>query len=166
MTRKTLICLRAVCILSLTIIAGGPIAAQNTTRKGLKPIIRAPHTDAAATADTIYYPPIDSISLSGYEKAQTSSKETFFVTNHTRSSMTKACITLTYTDTHGAQLHRRSVDVDLDLPPGETRCATVKTWDAHKLWYYTGSQSRHRSDATPFDVSYKVDFYVIKNDAE
>lgn len=136
--------------------------AQNTTRKKLKLNPKALAVETNAGSDTIYYPPTDSISLYGYEKAQTSTKETFFVSNHSSNDISKIRIILTYSDLHGSLLHRHDVDVNLNLSAGETRFVSIKSWDPNKLWFYTGTQARHNAYSNPFDVSYKI-VYVIKN---
>lgn len=136
--------------------------AQNTTRKKLRLDPKALVVETTAASDTIYYPPSDSISLYGYEKTQTSTKESFFVNNRSSEDICKIRITLTYSDLHGALLHQRDVDINLDLAAGETRFTSIKSWDSNKLWFYTGTQARHNAYSTPFDVSYKI-VYVIKN---
>lgn len=136
--------------------------AQNTTRKKLRLDPKALALETTAAFDTVYNPPPDSISLYGYEKTQTSTKETFFVRNHSNEDISELRITLTYSDLHGALLHRRDVDINLDLAAGETRFTSIKSWDSNKLWFYTGTQARHNAYSTPFDVSYKI-VYVIKN---
>lgn len=146
----------ALLLISITAVA------QNTTRKKLKVDNKVLVSNTCAASDTIYFPPTDSISIYGFEKAQTSTKETFFVSNHSSLDISKLRITFTYSNTHGKLLNRRDVDIDVDLCAGETRFASTKSWDSDKLWYYLGTQARHNAYSTPFDVSYKI-VYIIKN---
>lgn len=148
-------------LLYLFILACVSAHAQNTTRKNLK-LDKEVFAMENADTDTIHFPPSDSISLSGYEKAHSSTKETFFVTNHSDRYVEKICVTLTYTDMHGSILHKRDLNLDLDLPAGETRHIAYKFWDPHKLWYYKGTQSKHNAYSSPFDVSYKI-VYAIRH---
>lgn len=138
-----------------------PAAAQNTTRKNLKTYPKALAKEKNLP-DTLHLPATDSIFLSGYEKAQSSTKETFFVTNNSSCDIEKIHVTLTYTDIRGSILHKRDIDLELDLSAGETRHVSQKFWDPHKLWYYVGTQSKPNAYSTPFDVSYKIAYAIKK----
>lgn len=103
---------------------------------------------------------IDQISFSGFDKPQSSSTETFFITNHTDRVMTGVTLYVDYRDTSGRQLHRRFLRLSCDIPPGETRQASVKSWDTQHSFHYEKSAPSRRPGA-PFSVIFDpVAFYL------
>lgn len=152
MTRHRLLTLLVIisiicCALSAT--------GQRTTRKRLKPtpeaITRNNHTSRFDTVATA----ADSaaIAFSGYEKTLSSNKESFFATNHTDSLITRLNIEITYLDMKGRQLDTRSVSLDTDFPPGETRRFDISAWDRQKVFYYHLSPTPRSAHATPYNVT-------------
>lgn len=100
------------------------------------------------------------VTMKGFSKRASDAKETFLLTNHTTSHISRVVLRLRYTDVHGALLHERTVAVDCDLPARSTRQAMVKTFDtAHVFYYYLGSKPRKQ--ATPFRVAFKLLRYDI-----
>lgn len=136
-----------------------PCAArrQNTIRKHLrleKPVVTKP-----AEFDTIRTLS-DSILLSGYEKAQSTSTENVFVTNHTPHYISGINITIEYVNKKDEQLHKRTQTVKCQLPPGQTRCLEFKAWDKQHLWYYKHTQARHNEYGSEFDVRIGINYYL------
>lgn len=131
--------------------------AQRAWRGHLKP--RAETAVAESVAATPMQP-ADSgaVSCSGFEKTLRSGIESFFVTNHTDSTLTRMHITLEYSDMGDRQLHRRSEAVAVDIPAGETRRVEIKSFDRQATFYYHLSAApRTRTTATPFKVRLTVD---------
>lgn len=142
---------RLLCGLMLASIGFVSADAQRTTRHKLK----------AATADALTLPAqrdtlftaADStaFTFNGYEKALRSSRESFFVTNNTDSLVDRLSLELLYMDMQGRMLDRRTVDIDLEVKPGETRKADIRSWDNQKvMYYYRSPRPRGGSQATPY----------------
>ncbi len=135
--------------------------SQNTTRRNLK-LKDASQASATRTlsADTIVPAP-GKLVFSGFEKAQQSTIETFFVTNHTDSLFDAIKVTINYFDRNDRQLHSRSEYIKIHLPARETRSVSVKSWDRQKLWYFSGSQARHNEYCNPFSVTISLDYATM-----
>lgn len=150
-------------LLSLVLIAAVAVmsvsAKRNvTTRKGLKTEYDFGVHEQEAAPDTIW-PQKGDFGVYGYEKAQSATSESFFVTNNTSTTVSALVVTITYYNTRGDLLHRRSAEkVACDIPPGETRKIDIRAWDKQKLWYYKHSQARHNAYSTPFDVKVQIDY--------
>ncbi len=153
----------------LILRAGGLMArtayAQTTTRHGLKP--KSDAVEAAATAsaliDTVANPAAHTVDINGYDKPLRSRRETFFVTNNGDRPTSSLAVTITYYDSSRRQLHRRHASLPLVIPVGETRQASLKSWDEQLSFYYLRSAVPSRADqATPYDVKISVDtiFYA------
>lgn len=108
-----------------------------------------------ARADTIVPAPADVI-LSGYDKPQRTTHETFFMTNGTPRHILRAVISISYFDTDSLLLHSRSVTVSTDIPAGETRSVSIPSWDRQQSFRYVGSR-RSRTPAIPYFVRQSVD---------
>lgn len=100
------------------------------------------------------------VTLKGYSKRASDSKESFFVTNNTSHRMSAVRLLLRYTTMSGELLTQRSVIVPVSLKPGETRLVSIKSFDVQRLfYYYAGPQPR--KSATPFQVAYRLTGYDI-----
>ena len=131
--------------------------AQRTTRSRLKAghksenSISKPEYDTVALAsDSLLFP------FSGYEKTLRSSKESFFVTNRSDSTVTRLSLDITYKDMKGRPLDTRSVDLDIDLPAGETRRIDLRSWDRQNVFYYHLSPVPRSTRATPYRVNIRL----------
>lgn len=153
----------------LILLAGGLMAltayAQTTTRHGLKPKNDAVEAVASASAliDTVANPAAHTVDINGYDKPLRSRRETFFVTNNGDRPTSSLAVTITYYDSSRRQLHRRHASLPLVIPVGETRQASLKSWDEQLSFYYLRSAVPSRADqATPYDVKISVDtiFYA------
>lgn len=103
---------------------------------------------------------ISQISFAGYDKPQSSSTESFFITNNTDRTMTGITMYVEYLTTDGRQLHKRFVRLVCDIPPGETRRADMSSWDTQKSFYYEKSASSRRG-GTPYTVIFDpISFYL------
>lgn len=153
----------------LILLAGGLMAltayAQTTTRHGLKP--KSDAVEAAATAsaliDTVANPAAHTVDINGYDKPLRSRRETFFVTNNGDRPTSSLAVTITYYDSSRRQLHSRHASLPLVIPVGETRQASLKSWDEQLSFYYLRSAVPSRAEqATPYDVKISVDtiFYA------
>ena len=153
----------------LILLAGGLMAltayAQTTTRHGLKPKNDAVEAAASASAliDTVANPAAHTVDINGYDKPLRSRRETFFVTNNGGRPTSSLAVTITYYDSSRRQLHSRHASLPLVIPVGETRQASLKSWDEQLSFYYLRSAVPSRAEqATPYDVKISVDtiFYA------
>lgn len=135
--------------------------AQNTTRRGLKPAAAPSATAAAqqtASIDTVVSPEPHTIDINGYDKPLRSRRETFFATNNSKRPTKAIAVTITYFDKSRRQLHERKASLPLVIPAGETRQASLKSWDQQLSFYYIQSSVPARADqATPYEVKITVD---------
>ncbi|MBD5220244.1 MAG: hypothetical protein HDS72_08470 [Bacteroidales bacterium] len=136
--------------------------AQNTTRRNLQPAPAQAATQssqaAGPTYDTIAAPRAHLLDINGYDKPLRSRRETFFVTNNTTAPVASIAFTINYLDTSGRQLHSASQRVGVDIPAGETRQVSLRSWDEQQAFYYTRSAVPTRAaQATPYDVTITVD---------
>jgi len=59
-------------------------------------------------------------------------------------------------------LHSASHNVGADIPAGETRQMSIPSWDKQFNFYYRRSATSQRAEqATPYDVSIKVDTLFV-----
>ena len=95
---------------------------------------------------------IEQAKITGFDKRTESTVESFFVTNTTDRRLTGLDFTLTYLTVDGKQLHSRHVEIESDIPPGETRKYDIRSFDRQKSFYYHKSQAPVRRKATPFSI--------------
>ena len=102
----------------------------------------------------------NAVTLKGYSKRASDSKESFFITNNTSHRMSAVRLLLRYTTMNGEMLTQRAVTVPVNLKPGETKLVSVKSFDVQRLfYYYAGPQPRKQ--ATPFKVAFRLTGYDI-----
>lgn len=102
----------------------------------------------------------NAISIKGYTKKASDSKEAFFVTNRTDRTISQIKIRLRYTTLTGEQLHERVATVNVTLRAGETRLVTIKSWDIQRqFYYYAGAKPRKK--ASPYKVAYRLIGYSL-----
>lgn len=144
----------ALCLLSATGIAN----AQRTTRRPLR--VRQA---AEAVTDSTMRLPLDTILspgtlviVSGYEKPLRSLRETMHVTNlDSLRPLKSLSVDIVYLDVDSVQVHHRQLDLDCDIPPGETKMIAFRSWDVQNRFYYIGGPEP-RSDAYPFSIRLNV----------
>jgi hypothetical protein len=100
------------------------------------------------------------VTLKGYSKRASDSKESFFITNNTTHRMSAVRLMLRYSTMRGEMLTQRTVTVPVSLNPGETKLVSIKSFDVQRLFYYYGGP-QPRKQATPFQVAYRLTGYDI-----
>lgn len=136
------------------------VRAQNTTRKGLKPLKELPKAPAEKVRnlnDTI----TDShkiekfVELSDYQKTLASRTESVFITNLSATDTIKSLtVEIDYRTPRGKQLNRRNVTFNVTIPPGETRATHTQSWDRQQNYYYKKTAPRRPSERSrPFDIT-------------
>lgn len=93
------------------------------------------------------------IIFSGYEKKLQSTRESFFITNHTDRVILSVELSIEYLTPDGRQLNRKFHRIDCHIPPGETRAVDIKSWDTQRAFYYLPSEPERASGA-PFIVKF------------
>ncbi|MDE6157635.1 MAG: hypothetical protein K2F78_05760 [Muribaculaceae bacterium] len=156
--------MKRISLLTLAAVLCAALAAQTSTRRGLKPEAKAAVQASVAAVDTIAAPEAHLVDINGYDKPLRSRRETFFVTNNSRRDICGLAFTITYYDTARRVLHSASHNVKADIPAGQTRQQSVRSWDTQFSFYYRRSATSQRAaQATPYDVAVKVDtLFVIR----
>lgn len=146
-------------LLSLAALAAVAMCAQKTTRRNLKPIEPAAVTaEVSSATDTVASPAAHTVDLNGFDKPLRSKRETFFVTNNSARRVKAISVSLKYFDTDRNMLHARNEHIPIDIPAGETRQASLPSWDKQQSFYFRHSAVPARATvATPFDVTAEVD---------
>lgn len=103
---------------------------------------------------------LEQVDFFGFDKKLTSSKETFFITNHTDRELRGITLYITYLTPTGQMLDKRFVRLSCRIPAGETRKADIDSFDTQKSFYYIKSDTPKRRAAV-FDVEFDlVAFYL------
>ena len=102
----------------------------------------------------------NAVTLKGFSKKASDSRESFFVTNNTNHRISHVRLLLRYSLINGEMLHERVATVEVDLKPRETRLVAIKTFDLQRLFYYYAGP-KPRKSATPFKVSFRLVGYDI-----
>lgn len=112
------------------------------------------------TADTATQVDQNAVTLRGFNKRASDSKESFFVTNNLKHRISAIRLLMRYTTLDGSMLHERAVTAPVTLAPGETQLVSIKTFDVQRLFYYYGGP-KPRKSATPFKVAVRLEGYDI-----
>ncbi|MDE6206703.1 MAG: hypothetical protein K2M55_02735 [Muribaculaceae bacterium] len=149
-----------VILLTIAVMA----VAQNTTRKRLKAAAEPAAAPAVVVFDTIVSPDMHLVDINGYDKPLRSRRETFFATNNGKQPVEIMVFTVKYKDTQGRLLHSRQVRVPVEIPAGETRQVSYKSWDEQQSFYYRNSTVPTRAQqATPYDITIGLDtLYTLR----
>lgn len=102
----------------------------------------------------------NAVTLKGYNKKASDSRESFFVTNNTNHRISHVRLLMRYSQMNGEMLHERIATVEVDLKPKETRLVSIKTFDVQRLFYYYAGP-KPRKSATPFKVAFRLVGYDI-----
>ena len=93
------------------------------------------------------------VTLAGYDKPVSASRETIHVTNLMKdSTISTVNFLIVYLDYQNRELHRRHVEINTDLPAGQTQLLSFPTWDIQHSFYYLKSVKPRRT-AAPYDIS-------------
>lgn len=144
--------------LTLIIVAAALTAAPSKKQRTTRRPLRTHDIETVATAYSAVTLDEADIILAGYDKPLRSRRETIFATNASPDSLpiSSLRITITYRDISGRQLHHRSVWVNAEIPPGQTRQLSFPSWDTQQSFYYHRSKPPH-SVAAPYDITAVAD---------
>lgn len=149
-------------LLLLLFVATSLSARTRTTRSKLQvshmpvEVIQIDPADSASIAEVNP----EAISLRGFSKRKSDTKESFMVTNNTNHRLSAVRLFMRYTTIDGQLIHERTVTVPVTLKPGETKLTAVKTFDIQRMFYYYAGP-KPRKEATPFKVAYRLVGYDI-----
>ncbi len=125
----------------------------STTGVAMERIDTAP-SDTATTVDPA------AVTLKGYSKRASDSKESFLVTNNLSHRISAIRLLMRYTTLGGEMIHERTVTIPVSLKPGETQMVSVKTFDVQRTFYYYAGP-KPRKTATPFKVAVRLVGYDL-----
>ena len=151
-------------IFTLTIVAMCVLALQartRTTHARLNTDVVAVEMLQTAQADSLASG-VDptAISLRGFNKRASDSKESFFITNNLKHRISAVRLLMQYTTIDGGKLHERTVTIPVTLNAGDTQLVSVKSFDIQRLFYYYAGP-KPRKSASPFKVAYRLLGYDI-----
>ncbi len=146
----------------LALVAVVAMARTRTTQSQLKNSTQVVEQlpDAAVPDSLLRYIEPNAVTLKGFSKKASDSRESFFVTNNTNHRISHVRLLLRYSLMTGEMLHERLATVEVDLKPRETRLVAIKTFDLQRLFYYYAGP-KPRKSATPFKVAFRLVGYDI-----
>lgn len=146
----------------LTLVAVVAMARTRTTQSQLKNSTQVVEQlpDAAVPDSLLRDIEPNAVTLKGFSKKASDSRESFFVTNNTNHRISHVRLLLRYSLMNGEMLHERLATVEVDLKPRETRLVAIKTFDLQRLFYYYAGP-KPRKSATPFKVAFRLVGYDI-----
>ena len=157
---------RLITIISLAIVlllTSGAEARKVTTT------FKAPQRDKSAMKEKLKtYPKqkdefeevSDYLTFMAYDKRTSADKETFFVDNGSTKALKSLELEITYFNTAGKQIHKRTVEISQDFPAKETRKVDIKTWDGQKSFHYVNSIPS-KNGSTPYTVKFRVLSFTV-----
>lgn len=163
--RKTFICVLSV--LGIVTLLFLPEVSFGKSRKnqGMKKHIMLEQADRL-TPSRIIAEGLDSIvSLSGFDKPISSDYESFFIENAGNSKIVRLWITIDYLNSGDRQIHSRKEVLRTEIPPGESRQVSFRSFDRQRSFYYYKSRKpRTEQGVAPFKVSISVDSVSVATD--
>lgn len=108
-------------------------------------------SDCTIQSDTIF----NKITVTGYDKKSTSSKESFFIINESGEDLAGLEIEILYLTLDGRQLHKRKEKLSRTVPAGETIKMDIDGWDSQHSFHYRLSDSPKRRQSIPYEVKIK-----------
>ncbi len=91
------------------------------------------------------------ILISRYAKPAGSLKETFQLKNGTARELKRVILRIDYFRPDSSQIHSRQATVDCDIPAGEERQITLRSWDPQKNYFFLHG-TKPRKKASPYWV--------------
>ncbi len=146
----------------MLLVAVAAAARTRTTQKQLKNNTQIVEQipDASVPDSLLREIEPNAVTLKGFSKKASDSRESFFVTNNTNHRISHIRLLMRYSQMNGEMLHERTATVEVDLKPGETRLVAIKTFDVQRLFYYYAGP-KPRKSATPFKVAFRLIGYDI-----
>lgn len=106
------------------------------------------------------------VTLSDFVKRASDYNETFTVTNNTQEHITQLKLLMRYSSTEGEVIQQREITVNVNIKPGMSGNARVRSFDrAGKYYYYYGTKPR-KQGAAPFVVAVRLLQYSVAVERE
>lgn len=141
--------------------------SQNTVQRNLVPKENTEDVpmlteDKSEKQEAASVPTFDprAISIKGYHKKTSDSRESFYVTNNTDFHISHIKIRLRYTDMNGNMIDEKIRHIEIDLKAHETSQAAVTSFDKQRSRYYYLTPMRY-TKGTPFKVAFELLRYDI-----
>lgn len=99
------------------------------------------------------------LTFMAYDKKASSDKETFFVDNGSSVSLSLIEVEISYYNSKGVLIHRRTVELNQLFPAKETRKVDISSWDKQKSFHYINSVPSTKGSA-PYTVRFKVVSFI------
>lgn len=103
----------------------------------------------------------EKLTFMAYDKRTSSATETFFVDNGSDSDLKCLEVEISYFNSAGRLIHKRTVELEQEFPSKETRRADVQSWDKQKSFHYVNSVPSAKG-STPYTVRFKVLSFIVK----
>lgn len=154
----------ALCVVAL--IPAAALAKRISTR------IKAPATDTTefrARLKTYPYHATefervsDAVTFMAYDKKASADRETFFVDNGSSVAISSLEVEISYYNTSGKLIHKRTVEINQTFPPKETRKVDISSWDRQKSFHYVNSVPSTKG-SSPYTVRFKVLSFIEGTD--
>lgn len=137
-----------------------PVDSRTGKELNMKKGSQTIYADCPDSSDAQY---VRRIGFSGYDKKASAEKESFFITNNSDRTLTGVSFYIVYSTLDSLQLHRRLVELDCSVKPGETEKFDIRSWDTQKSFRYYLSETPRRRRSTPYIVSFEpVRIYLKK----
>ncbi len=157
---------KAIIVMITTIIGTLSLAANVNTKRPKNKIYESQESqivelikDTVCLSNPIKFDK-GSITIKGYAKRASDSRESFFLTNHTNLSIGLVQLKIRYLDLNENIIHERTIKVPCDLPAYSTRQVSVKAFDTANTFYFY-REKKSRKSGMPFKVSMKVLRYDV-----
>lgn len=139
-------------------------AAKDTTRRNLHAAPRQSHTETEQCDTLNRLQAAQHIVITGYEKPLRSTKETVMIhLNEGAPDVRHVIFDIEYNDLDGKQLHKRTVELPIDITPGGTRMYIFKSWDVNKVFYYhLNTPPRTTAQGTPYTIKLDIRAILIR----
>ena len=95
------------------------------------------------------------LTFMAYDKKANASKETFFVDNGSEIPLSAIEVEISYYNSKGKLIHKRTVEISQEFPAKETRRVDIDSWDKQKSFHYINSVPSTKG-STPYTVRFKV----------
>lgn len=105
---------------------------------------------------------LDQVVFSGFDKNQSSAKESFFIINNTDRTLTGITLYIDYNTPDGRQLHKQFLKLSCSIPAGQTRKVDIPSWDTQRSFYYYKSQANKKHPGNSFDVRFDPIAYYLR----
>lgn len=105
----------------------------------------------------------DNVNFMAYDKKASSDRETFFVDNGSDVDLSELEIEISYFNSAGKLIHKRTVNLTQEFPAKETRKVDIKSWDKQKSFHYINSVPSSKG-SSPYTVRFRILSFLEKPD--